>query len=119
MSRDEIIQSLRAEITHLQRMLDLMEEVPSSASERRGPGRARGTVGWVASVTSGSPSPQKRGMSAEGKAHIADAQKKQWAMPKRAKASDSQKGESLVPATGSRSKASKTPTNRGLPGRRL
>ncbi len=105
-----IIQNLRAEIPHLQKVLDLLEDVSSSASERRGPGRPRGTAGGVASVVSGSLAPQKRGMSAEGKARISAAKKKRWAKAKRATASNPQKGESLAPKTGARSRFSKTPT---------
>ncbi len=107
-----IIQSLRAEIPHLQKVLDLVEDVSSSASERRGPGRPRGTAGGVASVVSRSPAPQKRGMSAEGKARISAAKKKRGAKAKRATASNPQKGESLAPKTGARSRFSKTPTKR-------
>ena len=115
MNRDKIAQSLRAEIAHLQRVLDLMEEVPNTAPERGGPGRPKGAAGRVASVKPEPPTPKKRVMSAEGKARIAAAQKKRWAKAKRATASNAQNSKALAVTRGAGSKPSKTQTGSRSP----
>ncbi len=82
MNHKEMIRSLRAEIAKLQQVLDLVLEHSSEAEEVRRPGRPKGTGNRAPSVKPEELSPNKRTMSAEGKARIAAAQKKRWAAQK-------------------------------------
>ena len=81
MNQDEMIQSLRAEIGKLQRVLDLLLEQPSTP-EVRGPGRPKGSTDRATSFNPEEFAPKRRTMSAEGKVRIAAAQKKRWAAHK-------------------------------------
>ena len=84
MNQDEMIQSLRAEIAKLQRVLDLLLDQSTGADEVRRPGRPKGSGNKAMSFNPEEFAPKKRTMSAEGKARIAAAQKKRWAAQKTA-----------------------------------
>lgn len=84
MNQNEMIQSLRAEITKLQRVLELLLEQSSDVQEDRRPGRPKGSGNRATSFNPEEFAPKKRTMSAEGKARIAAAQKKRWAAQKAA-----------------------------------
>ena len=79
MNQNEMIQSLRAEIAKLQRVLDLLLDQPSAPEEVRRVGRPKGSGNRATSFNPEESAPKKRTMSAEGKARIAAAQKKRWA----------------------------------------
>jgi len=84
MNTSEMIESLRAEIAKLQRVLDLLLDQSADVTQARRPGRPR-----VAGKTVSSPNPEGRGrkkrtLSPEGKARIAAAQKRRWAAQKSA-----------------------------------
>ena len=79
MNQNEMIQSLRAEIAKLQRVLDLLLDQSTGADEVRHPGRPKGSANKGRSINPGEFAPKKRTMSTEGKARIAAAQKKRWA----------------------------------------
>lgn len=82
MNQDEMIQSLRDEITKLQRVLDLLLEGAGEVNEPRRPGRPKSSSNQFTSFNPEEFAPKKRTMSAEGKARIAEAQKKRWAAQK-------------------------------------
>ena len=82
MNQDEMIQSLRAEIAKLQRVLDLLLGQGGEDTEVRRPGRPTGSGNKATSFNPEEFAPRKRAMSAEGKARIAAAQKKRWAAQK-------------------------------------
>ncbi len=84
MNQNEIMQSLRAEIAKLQRVLDLLSERSSAVTEVRRPGRPKGSGNRSVAPDPQEAEPKKRMMSAEGKARIAAAQKKRWAAQKSA-----------------------------------
>ena len=84
MNQNEMIQSLRAEINKLQRVLDLLLEQTTETEAVRRPGRPKGSANKAASFNPEEFAPKKRAMSAEGKARIAAAQKKRWAAQKAA-----------------------------------
>ena len=84
MNQDEMIQSLRAEIAKLQRVLDPLLHQSSTADQVRRPGRPKGSGSKATSFNPEEFAPKKRTMSAEGKARIAAAQKKRWAVSKKA-----------------------------------
>ena len=79
MNQNEMIQSLRAEIAKLQRVLDALLDEPSTPEPFRRPGRPSGSTNGATSFNPDEFAPKKRTMSAEGKARIAAAQKKRWA----------------------------------------
>ena len=82
MNQHEMIQSLRAEISKLQRALDALLDEPSTPEPVRRPGRPSGSTDRATSFNPEEFAPKKRTMSAEGKARIAAAQKKRWAAQK-------------------------------------
>ena len=84
MNQNEMIQSLRAEIAKLQRVLDMLLDQPRGHEEVRRPGRPKGSGNRATSFNPEEFAPKKRTMSAEGKARIAAAQKKRWAAQKAA-----------------------------------
>ena len=84
MNQNEMIQSLRAEIAKLERVLELLLDEPSASKEVRRPGRPKGSGNRATSFNPEEFAPKKRTMSAEGKARIAAAQKKRWAAQKSA-----------------------------------
>ena len=86
MNLEAVIQSIRAEIVKLQRVLDLLLGESKSAASPVGvirrPGRPRGS-GSRAPVAQPKPGTStKRTMSEEGGTRIAAAQKKRWAASK-------------------------------------
>ena len=83
MNQNEMIQSLRAEISKLQRVLAVLEETTKTEPVRR-PGRPKGSTNKATSFDPEEFAPAKRTMSAEGKARIVAAQKKRWAAQKAA-----------------------------------
>lgn len=82
MNQNEMIESLRAEIAKLQRVIDLLLDQPSTVQQVRRPGRPKGSSNRPTSFNPEESAPKKRTMSAEGKARIAAAQKKRWAAKK-------------------------------------
>lgn len=82
MNQSEMIQSLRAEIAKLQRVLDLLVEGTGEVDEPRRQGRPKSSTSQSTSFNPEEFAPKKRTMSAEGKARIAAAQKKRWATHK-------------------------------------
>ena len=82
MNQNEMIQSLRAEISKLQRVLDLLLEQTTETQPARRPGRPKGSANKATSFNPEEFAPKKRTMSADGKARIAAAQKKRWAVQK-------------------------------------
>ena len=84
MKQSEMIDSLRAEIAKLQRVLDLLLEGTSEPAPARRPGRPKGSSSRATSFNPEDFAPAKRNMSAEGKARIAAAQKRRWAAQKSA-----------------------------------
>ncbi len=105
LNQQEMIQSLRAEIAKLQRVIDLLLDEPSVAEQVRRPGLPKGSGTRATSVNPEEFAPKKRSMSAEGKARIADAQKKRWAAqkglapgrPKRNEATATKRTSKVVP----------------------
>ena len=69
MNTSEIISAIDAEIGKLQQARAILSTMPSSSMVKRGPGRPKAA----------STMPKKRVMTAEGKARIAEAQKRRWA----------------------------------------
>ena len=116
MNQSEMIQSLRAEIAKLQRVLDLLVDQPTGADEGRRPGRPKGSGNQATSTNAEEFAPKKRTMSAEGKARIAAAQKKRWAAQKAAppariapkKATSTQLTSQIVPPKSARKVAPAT-----------
>ena len=84
MNQNDIIQSLRAEITKLQRVLDLLLEEATETDPVRRPGRPKGSSNKATSFNPEEFAPTKRTMSPEERARIAAAQKKRWAAQKAA-----------------------------------
>ena len=82
MNQNEMIQSIRAEISKLQRVLDLLIDRSDDVAEVRRPGRPKGSGSRATSFDPDEFAPKRRTMSAEGKARIAAAQKKRWAAQK-------------------------------------
>lgn len=82
MNQNAMIQSLRAEIAKLQRVVDLLLDQPTGEVEPRSVGRPKASNKGTGSPKAEDFSPKKRTMSAEGKARIAAAQKKRWAAQK-------------------------------------
>ena len=82
----KIIEEIDAEIVRLQRARALLVEAPT----KRGPGRPRGSVASKATAKVQG----KRVMSAEGRAKIAEAQKKRWAAKRKADRKSASRGES-------------------------
>ena len=78
MTQQEMIQSLRAEIAKLQRVVDLLIDQPRVAEEVRRPGRPKGSGTRATGFNPEEFVPKRRTMSAEGRARIAAAQKKRW-----------------------------------------
>jgi hypothetical protein len=77
---ENVIREIDAQIARLQQARAALTGM-SSTSGRRGPGRPKATVSVSASVA---PAPKngrrkRRGMSPEGRARIAAAQKARWA----------------------------------------
>lgn len=83
MKQSEMIQSLQAEITKLQRVVDLLVNGSSDAKQPRRPGPSQGSSNRAISFNPEELTPKKRTMSAEGKARIVAAQKKRWAAVKK------------------------------------
>ena len=81
MNQNEMVQSLRAEIAKLQRVLDLLLDQPTGVNQVRRPGRPKGSGNKAVSFNPEEFAPKKRTMSAEGKARIAEAQRDSF--PKR------------------------------------
>ncbi len=82
MNTEAIIEQIDAEISKLQQAKVLLNGV-AVASTKRAVGRPKSVV--AARILSVTPAkPVKRGMSVEGKARIAEAQKRRWAKTKRA-----------------------------------
>ena len=81
-----MVQSLRAEIAKLQRVLDLLLDRSTGADVVRRPGRPKGSGNKATNFNPEEFAPKKRTMSAEVKARIAAAQKKRWAAQKTAAA---------------------------------
>ncbi|WP_074655775.1 hypothetical protein [Terriglobus roseus] len=84
MNTTEILSAIDAEIGKLMQARSILSDYSVPVAIRRGPGRPKkiasapqraATVPHVKAV--------KRGMSAEGKARIAAAQKKRWAVAKK------------------------------------
>ena len=71
-----VVASIDQEIARLQQARSILSSIPS-VTENRGPGRPRSIPVTIKG---------KRTMSAEGKARIAEAQKKRWAEKNRGKA---------------------------------
>ncbi len=84
MKQSEMIDSLRAEIAKLQRVLELLLEGTSEPAPARRPGWPKGSSSGATSFNPEEFAPAKRTMSAEGKARIAAAQKRRWAAQKSA-----------------------------------
>ena len=83
MNRDEILAALNAEIDHLTAVRDLMNGSSPAEAPRR-PGRPKGSSKKVSDINLDElVTKKKRSMSVEGKARIADAQRKRWAAQKR------------------------------------
>ncbi len=83
MNRDEILAALNAEIDHLTAVRDLMNGNSPAEAPRR-PGRPRGVTSKAISFNPEEGVAKKpRTMSAEGKARVAEAQRKRWAALKR------------------------------------
>ena len=82
MNRDEILAALNAEIDHLTAVRDLMSGRSQAETSRR-PGQPKGSSKKTTSLNLEELVPGKtRSMSAEGKARIAEAQRKRWAAQK-------------------------------------
>ena len=86
MNQNEMVQSLRAEIAKLQRVVDLLLEGATEAEPARRPGRPKGSSNKATSFNPEEFAPTRRTLSAEGKARIAAGQKKRWAAQKAAPA---------------------------------
>ena len=115
MNQNEMIQSLRAEIAKLQRVLDLLLDQPTGVDEVRRPGRPKGSGNKAVSFNPEEFAPKKRTMSAEGKARIAEAQKKRWAaqresFPKRMVRKQAASAKETSKTTPPRSAGKVTPT---------
>ena len=83
MNRDEILAALNAEIDHLTAVRDLMNGSSPAEAPRR-PGRPKGSPAKAITLNSEEfVAKKKRTMSAEGKARVAEAQRKRWAAQKR------------------------------------
>ena len=83
MNRDEILAALNAEIDHLTAVRDLMNGNSPAEAPRR-PGRPKGLTSKAVSFNPEEFVTKKpRTMSAEGKARVAEAQRKRWAAQKR------------------------------------
>ncbi len=76
MDIQQIVAQIDEEITRLTQIKAALQGTPA----KRGPGRPRATTSGLKPVAKKSA---KRGMSAEGKARIAAAQKARWAKLKR------------------------------------
>lgn len=74
-----MVQSLRAEIGKLQRVLDLLLDRPGEAAAARRTSAPEVSGDRAISSNPQQAAPKKRVMSPEGKARIAAAQKKRWA----------------------------------------
>lgn len=72
MNTSEIISAIDTEIAKLQQARAILTTMPGSSEVKRGPGRPK----------SSTTPPKKRTMTAEGRAKIAEAQKKRWAAKK-------------------------------------
>ncbi len=111
MNQNEMIQSLRAEIAKLQRVLDLLLEKTTDPEPVRRPGRPAGSSNKATSFNPEEFAPKKRTMSAEGKARIVAAQKKRWAVQKATPAKRPSK--TVPPKSASRSASAATKRNAG------
>jgi hypothetical protein len=80
MNTEAIIEQIDAEISKLQQAKALLNGATSTPT-KRAPGRPKVSSQIAEPVAS---TPARRVMSAEGKAKIAEAQKKRWAKSKRA-----------------------------------
>ncbi|SEB50598.1 hypothetical protein [Terriglobus roseus] len=84
MNTNEILSAIDAEISKLQQARSILSGYSVPMALRRGPGRPKKTA---TAPQKAATAPQvkvvKRGMSAEGKARIAAAQKKRWAAAKK------------------------------------
>ena len=80
MNQQEMIESLRAEIAKIQRVLDLLLEQPAKAEEPRRRGRLKGSSKRAAGIREAAP--RKRTSSGKGKAGVTAVQKKRSAAQK-------------------------------------
>jgi hypothetical protein len=80
MNTEAIIEQIDAEISKLQQAKALLNGA-TSTPVKRAPGRPKASSQVAEPVVS---TPAKRAMSSEGKAKIAEAQRKRWAKSKRA-----------------------------------